>query len=97
MNGNLINDFVRHHAWWWILSEPDQISKKTLEVIQKTPPRESNASLYIWEFAMMATRGKIKLSISPKELLDYAEVNAICVVSFTIKTGKYKKIEKNND
>ena len=61
------------HVWWWILSEPERVSAKVHEVIQNTRPKErAIASISIWEFAMMASRGRIQLSISPKKWIDYA-------------------------
>jgi PIN domain nuclease of toxin-antitoxin system len=61
------------HAWWWTVSEPGQLSRKARQLIRKTPSEQrAIASISIWEFAMMVTRGRIKLSISPDEWLDYA-------------------------
>lgn len=61
------------HVWWWILSEPDRVSEKVRKIIKNTPPGErAIASISIWEFAMMASRGRIKLSISSKKWIDYA-------------------------
>ena len=61
------------HAWWWAVSEPGQLSPKARQLIRKTPSEQrAIASISIWEFAMMVTRGRIKLSISPDEWLDYA-------------------------
>ncbi len=61
------------HAWWWTVSEPGQLSPKARQLIRKTPSEQrAIASISIWEFAMMVTRGRIKLSISPDEWLDYA-------------------------
>ena len=61
------------HVWWWILSEPERVSEKVHDIIQSTRPKErAIASISIWEFAMMASRGRIQLSISPKKWIDYA-------------------------
>ena len=61
------------HAWWWILSEPDKVSETVLEIIQNTQPGDrAIASISIWEFAMMASRGRIQLSISAEKWIDYA-------------------------
>lgn len=61
------------HAWWWTVSEPDRLSPKARRLIRRTPSEQrAIASISIWEFAMMVTRGRIKLSISPDEWLDYA-------------------------
>lgn len=61
------------HVWWWAISEPTQLSRKARSLMVKTPPEQrAIASISIWEFAMMVTQGRIKLSISPDEWLDYA-------------------------
>ena len=61
------------HVWWWAVSEPAQLSRKTRNLMVKTPPEQrAIVSISIWEFAMMVTRGRIKLTISPDEWLDYA-------------------------
>jgi PIN domain nuclease of toxin-antitoxin system len=61
------------HIWWWSISEPGRLSRKARQFITKTPPEQrAIASISIWEFAMMVTRGRIELTISPNEWLDYA-------------------------
>ena len=61
------------HVWWWTISEPAQLSRKARQLITKIPPEQiAIASISIWEFAMMITRGRIELTISPDEWLDYA-------------------------
>lgn len=61
------------HIWWWTISEPRQLSRKARQFITKTlPEQRAIASISIWEFAMMVTRGRIELTISPDEWLDYA-------------------------
>jgi PIN domain nuclease of toxin-antitoxin system len=61
------------HVWWWTISEPAQLSRKARQLITKMPPEQrAIASISIWEFAMMITRGRIELTISPDEWLDYA-------------------------
>jgi len=61
------------HVWWWSISEPAQLSRKARQFIMKIPPEQrAIASISIWEFAMMVTRGRIAMTISPDEWLDYA-------------------------
>ena len=60
------------HVWWWSISEPVELSRRARQLIKKTPPdQRAIASISIWEFAMMVTRGRIELMISPDEWLDY--------------------------
>lgn len=61
------------HVWWWAVTETDNLSKKALNLIEKTrPDQRAIASISIWEFAMMVSRGRIKLKISPEEWLDHS-------------------------
>ncbi len=61
------------HAWWWSVSEPEYLSDTALNAITETKTdQRAIASISIWEFAMMATRGKIELKIAPAEWLSYA-------------------------
>ena len=74
-NGSWINSMILldTHVWWWALSETEQLSEKAIALISETrPDQRAIASISIWEFAMMVTRGRIKLKISPDEWLDYA-------------------------
>ena len=61
------------HVWWWALSETEQLSEKAIALISETrSDQRAIASISILEFAMMVTRGRIKLKISPEGWLDYA-------------------------
>jgi PIN domain nuclease of toxin-antitoxin system len=61
------------HVWWWAVSEPARLSRKARQLIRKTPPEQrAIASISIWEFAMMVVRGRIMLTITPDEWLEYA-------------------------
>ena len=61
------------HAWWWAVSEPGQLSRKARQLINNTPPEQRTiASISIWEFAMMVSRGRINLTVTPEEWLDHA-------------------------
>ena len=61
------------HVWWWTLSEPERLSRKARQLIKKTPSEQrAIASISIWEFAMMVMRGRIKLTVTPDEWLEYA-------------------------
>ena len=64
------------HAWWWSLSEPGNLSTTALEEIKNTKPNErAIASISIWEFAMMAAKGRIELTVPVSEWLAYATQN----------------------
>ena len=61
------------HAWWWVINEPERLSQDAYELISGTPANQrAVASISIWEFAMMITRGRIRLTVSPEEWLDHA-------------------------
>lgn len=61
------------HTWWWALSEPENLPSLARQQIEQTPfGQRCIASISLWEFAMMAQRGRIQLTIPPQEWLDYA-------------------------
>ena len=61
------------HVWFWTLTEPEKLSKTALKFIQRTKPdNRAIASISVWEFAMMAARGRIELKTTAQEWLDYA-------------------------
>lgn len=61
------------HTWWWSLSEPERLSENAKRTILETPPYErAIASISIWEFAMMVSRGRINLSIPTSNWIGYA-------------------------
>jgi len=61
------------HTWWWALSEPENLSSLARQHIEQTPfGQRCIASISLWEFAMMAQRGRIQLTISPQEWLNDA-------------------------
>jgi PIN domain nuclease of toxin-antitoxin system len=61
------------HTWIWSHSEPKRLSHNVLKLIQKTQPdQRAIASISIWEFAMMATKGRITVKIDPRRWLDNA-------------------------
>ncbi len=58
------------HAWWWALSEPEHLSDVALQQIEQTPSgQRCVAAISLWEFAMMAQRQRIQLTISVEEEL----------------------------
>lgn len=61
------------HAWWWVINEPERLSQDAYELVSGTPTdQRAIASISIWEFAMMVSRGQIRLRVSPEEWLDHA-------------------------
>ncbi len=61
------------HAWWWGLSEPENLSGVARQEIEQTPSgQRCIAAISLWEFAMMAQRQRIQLTISAQEWMDYA-------------------------
>ena len=67
------------HVWWWAISEPAQLSPLATKTIQHAQQHQEPlciASISLWEFAMMVTRGRIRLQITPQEWFDHALHNA---------------------
>jgi len=61
------------HTWIWAHSQTKCLSDNVKEKIQTTPTdQRAIASISIWEFAMMITRGRINLKIDPKRWLNNA-------------------------
>jgi PIN domain nuclease of toxin-antitoxin system len=61
------------HAWWWSLTEPENLSKIAIKTIRQTKSDQRMiASISIWEFAMMAAKKKIRLKISVAKWLSQA-------------------------
>jgi PIN domain nuclease of toxin-antitoxin system len=61
------------HVWFWSLTEPGNLSKAALDILQRTETgRRSIASISIWEFAMMVARGRIEIKMTAEQWLDYA-------------------------
>ncbi|MFA6009100.1 MAG: type II toxin-antitoxin system VapC family toxin [Desulfobacteraceae bacterium] len=61
------------HVWWWALSEPERLSDNAKNAILTTRPGErAICSISIWEMAMMISRGRVKIDLSPDEWMDYA-------------------------
>ena len=61
------------HAWWWSLTEPENLSKTAIKTIRQTKSDQRMiASISIWEFAMMAAKKRIRLKISVAKWLSQA-------------------------
>ena len=61
------------HAWWWVINEPERLSQNVNKLISETPTdQRAIASISIWEFPMMVTRGRIRLRVSPEEWMEHA-------------------------
>ena len=73
------------HVWWWSLAEPENLSKKALATIKKAKTDERFiASISIWEFAMMAAKRRIDLTVSPLKWISKAiEPTGITVVELS--------------
>ena len=65
------------HAWIWTQSAKSLLSDKAKRVIKKTQTdQRAIASISIWEFAMMVSKGRIHLKIDPKRWLDHSINNS---------------------
>lgn len=61
------------HTWFWSLTEPEKLSKASLDFIRRTETDQRTiASISIWEFAMMVARGWIEIKMTAEQWLDYA-------------------------
>lgn len=61
------------HVWWWSVTEPACLSPTAIDAIKRCAPEQrAIASISIWEFAMMAARKKIELTISVAKWLSRA-------------------------
>ncbi len=61
------------HTWIWAQSSTALLSKNARRLIQDTPvDQRAIASISIWEFAMMAAKGRIKVKTGPKKWLNTA-------------------------
>ena len=58
------------HVWWWCLTEPENLSETAIETIAQTKTdQRAIASISIWEFAMMAAKKRIELTVSASKWL----------------------------
>lgn len=61
------------HAWWWAISDPNQLSERTQATIRKAGKgNRCVADITLWEFAMMVNRGRIDLKIPIEDWFDHA-------------------------
>lgn len=65
------------HTWIWAHSATKMLSGNVKRLIKKTQPdHRAIASISIWEFAMMVTKGRINVKIDPKRWLNDAIGNS---------------------
>ena len=65
------------HTWIWSHSATELLSDNVKKLIIKTQTdHRAIASISIWEFAMMVTKGRINVKIDPKHWLDNAIDNS---------------------
>ena len=61
------------HTWIWSHSATKLLSDNVKKLIKKTQTdQRAIASISIWEFAMMVTKGRINVKIDPKRWLNSA-------------------------
>jgi PIN domain nuclease of toxin-antitoxin system len=61
------------HTWIWAISTDKILSLRAKGMIKNTPANQrAIASISIWEFAMMFTKGRINVKISPEQWLENA-------------------------
>ena len=65
------------HTWIWSHSATKLLSDNVKNLIKKTQTDQRTiASISIWEFAMMVTKGRINVKIDPKRWLNNAISNS---------------------
>ena len=65
------------HTWIWSHSATKLLSGNVEKLIKKTQTdQRAIASISIWEFAMMVTKGRINVKIDPKRWLNNAIDNS---------------------
>jgi len=65
------------HTWIWSHSATKLLSDNVKRLIKKTQTdQRAIASISIWEFAMMVTKGRINVKIDPKRWLNDAIGNS---------------------
>ncbi len=65
------------HTWIWSHSETKLLSDNVKKLIKKTATHQrAIASISIWEFAMMAVKGRIRVTIDPKLWLQHAIIHS---------------------
>jgi len=65
------------HTWIWSHSATKLLSGNVKKLIKKTQTdQRAIASISIWEFAMMVTKGRINVKIDPKRWLNNAIDNS---------------------
>ena len=65
------------HTWIWSHSVTKLLSDNVKRLIKKTQTdQRAIASISIWEFAMMVTKGRINVKIDPKRWLNNAIGNS---------------------
>ena len=73
------------HTWIWSHSATKRLSDRVTKLIQTTQTdQRAIASISIWEFAMMVTKGRITAKIDPKRWLNNAiSMSGLQVIELT--------------
>ena len=73
------------HTWIWSHSATKRLSDRVTKLIQTTQTdQRAIASISIWEFAMMVTKGRITVKIDPKRWLNNAiSMSGLQVIELT--------------
>jgi PIN domain nuclease of toxin-antitoxin system len=61
------------NTWIWAYSADKSLSPRAKKVIRNTPTdQRAIASISIWEFAMMSSKGRINVKVTPERWLENA-------------------------
>lgn len=63
------------HAWVWWASDPEQLSARAREAVDRAAQHDDLyvSSISVWEVAMLAERGRLRLTMDVTEWVAYCE------------------------
>lgn len=82
------------HTWWWLMNQPDLVSRAAAEAIQSSPrERVHIAAISLWELAVLFHKQRIVLTTSPEEWMNRALLETgfrLAPLSPAIALGAYQ-------
>lgn len=82
------------HIWWWALNEPEQLTRKSADKIEKTPRGQIYiAAISLWEIALLFHKKRIMIQCPPQVWIERAlKETAIQVIPLVpeVAVGAYQ-------